>query len=218
MVDIPNHEDSLRELSKTSVVNGVTIIACWSAAEAARYLELYKSYEHAAFDAIKGKRSAAYAERLVDFVTVPRSLNKSDAVSLVANFGSVRNAVNADPEQLSSLSGWGAQKIKRWSSAIDEPFRAKRAAKRSAGGAVTAVPISAVPLREMHGAAPPPPSRPAARPQESASKEAPAKTFHFAAEPSDDSDDDEAARQPAATEKETVTDGVAAALAKLREQ
>ena len=40
MVDIGNHEDSLKELSKTSLVNGVTVILCWSAQEAARYLEL----------------------------------------------------------------------------------------------------------------------------------------------------------------------------------
>jgi hypothetical protein len=43
MVDIGNHEDSLKELSKTSLINNATVILCWSAAEAARYLELYKS-------------------------------------------------------------------------------------------------------------------------------------------------------------------------------
>lgn len=130
MVDIPNHEDSLRDLSKTSLVNNVTLILCWSAAEAARYLELYKSYEHANFSAIRGQQSTAYADRLVDFVTVPRSLNKSDAVAMVANFGSLRNAVNADVEQLGMISGWGGIKVKKWSSAVEEPFRAKKAKKR----------------------------------------------------------------------------------------
>ncbi|XP_044716126.1 binding domain of DNA repair protein ercc1 (rad10/Swi10) [Hirsutella rhossiliensis] len=130
MVDIPNHEDSLRELSKTSMVNNVTIILCWSAAEAARYIELYKSYENASFAAIRGQQASTYADRLVDFVTVPRSLNKSDAVALVANFGSLKNAVNAEPEQLGMLNGWGGVKVKRWCAAIDEPFRAKKAAKR----------------------------------------------------------------------------------------
>ncbi|XWX01982.1 hypothetical protein V2A60_010014 [Cordyceps javanica] len=169
MVDIPNHEDPLRELSKTSMVNNVTILSCWSAAEAARYLELYKAYEHASFDAIRGKQSSSYSERLVDFVTVPRSLNKSDAVALVANFGSLKNAINADAEQLGMLSGWGGVKVKRWSSAIEEPFRAKNAGKRmlpttEATSAATltepkagyrasrlqeAVPLSRVPLRDV---------------------------------------------------------------------
>ncbi|RCI10085.1 hypothetical protein L249_8563 [Ophiocordyceps polyrhachis-furcata BCC 54312] len=134
MVDIPNHEDSLRELSKTSVVNGVTIILCWSAAEAARYLELYKSNENASFAPIRGRQASSYADRLVDFVTVPRSLNKSDAVALVANFGSLKNAINADAEQLAQLGGWGGVKVKRWSAAVDEPFRTtKKVAKPKPG-------------------------------------------------------------------------------------
>ncbi|KAK1759561.1 DNA repair protein rad10 [Echria macrotheca] len=100
MVDIANHEDSLRELAKTSLVNNVTVILCWSAAEAARYLELYKSYEHVvAFDAIRGQQATGYAERLVEFVTVPRAINKADAVALVGTFGSLREAVNAGPER-----------------------------------------------------------------------------------------------------------------------
>ncbi|KAG6040266.1 hypothetical protein E4U41_001103 [Claviceps citrina] len=166
MVDIPNHEDSLRELSKTSLVNNVTIILCWSAAEAGRYLELYKSYENAGFSAIRGQQASSYADRLVEFVTVPRSLNKSDAVALVANFGSLKNAINAEQEQLGMMSGWGGIKVKRWSAAIEAPFRAKKAAKRGlqaprheAGSQQDAqqrvsrleqaVPLSRVPLRDM---------------------------------------------------------------------
>jgi DNA excision repair protein ERCC-1 len=145
MVDIPNHEDSLRELAKTSLVNNVTVILCWSAAEAARYLELYKSYEHANFSAIRGQQATGYAEKLVEFVTVPRAINKADAVSLVSTFGSLRHAVNADPEQVSIVGGWGERKVKAWCKAVDQPFRSKKAAKR------TAKRPAAVPLREMDG-------------------------------------------------------------------
>lgn len=133
LVDIPNHEDSLRELSKTSLVNDVTIILAWSAAEAARYLELYKSYEHAGFAAIRGQQSTSYAERLVDFVTVPRNVNKADAVALVSAFGSLRHAVNADPEQIAVVGGWGEKKVRAWCRAVREPFRAQKAARRRAG-------------------------------------------------------------------------------------
>lgn len=242
MVDIPNHEDSLRELSKTSMVNNVTIILCWSAAEAARYIELYKSYENASFAAIRGQQASTYADRLVDFVTVPRSLNKSDAVALVANFGSLKNAVNAEPEQLGMLNGWGGVKVKRWCAAIDEPFRAKKAAKRAmqpsedrggqlssgrvaGAGASTleqAVPLSRVPLRDM-------PSGNLPADQETREGAA-SRQFQFL----DDGEDDEdallaasmaestnTARVPApdgaADGEESMAGGVAAALAKLRE-
>lgn len=160
MVDIPNHEDPLRELSKTSLVNNVTLVLCWSAAEAARYLELYKSYEHAGFAAIRGAQSQTYAEKLVDFVTVPRAVNKADAVALVSTFGSLRAAVNADPETIGVIGGWGEKKVKAWCEAVEEPFRARKAPKASqaAGGGSTqarrraldeAVPLSRVPLRDM---------------------------------------------------------------------
>ncbi|KAG4217513.1 hypothetical protein PC116_g34006 [Phytophthora cactorum] len=154
MVDIPNHEDSLRELSKTSLINNVTIILCWSAAEAARYLELYKSYEHANFSAIKGQQATSYAEKLVEFVTVPRGINKADAITLVSAFGSLKNAVNADPEQVAVINGWGEKKVKRWCSVVEEPFRVQHAAKRrivDEANSVTdkAIPLSRVPLRDM---------------------------------------------------------------------
>ncbi|RYP18006.1 hypothetical protein DL767_009925 [Monosporascus sp. MG133] len=155
MVDIPNHEDSLRELSKTSLVNNVTIILCWSAAEAARYLELYKSYEHANFNAIKGQQATSYAEKLVEFVTVPRGINKADAISLVSAFGSLKNAINADPEQVAVIGGWGEKKVKRWCNVVEEPFRVKKAAKRrlDSGEASTvideAIPLSRAPLKDM---------------------------------------------------------------------
>jgi DNA excision repair protein ERCC-1 len=133
MVDIPNHEDSCRELAKMSLVNNVTAILCWSAAEAARYLELYKSYEHANFAAIKGQQANSYAEKLVEFVTVPRSVNKADAVALVSTFGSLKTAINADPEQVSVISGWGEKKVKSWCKVVGEPFRIKKAARRGGG-------------------------------------------------------------------------------------
>ncbi|KAK7703690.1 ssDNA endonuclease and repair protein rad10 [Diaporthe eres] len=130
IVDIPNHEDTLRELSKTSLVNNVTLVLCWSAAEAARYLELYKSYEHANFAAIKGAQATSYADKLVEFVTVPRSVNKTDAVALVSTFGSLKAAINADPETIGVIGGWGEKKVKAWTKAVEEPFRVKKSAKR----------------------------------------------------------------------------------------
>ncbi|KAI1846086.1 hypothetical protein JX265_001008 [Neoarthrinium moseri] len=155
MVDIPNHEDTLRELSKTSLVNNVTIILCWSAAEAARYLELYKSYEHASAAGIKGQQATSYSEKLVEFVTVPRGINKADAISLVSAFGSVRNAVNAEAEQVAVIGGWGEKKVKRWCSVVEEPFRIQQTGKRqlvtseSSNAIDQAMPLSKVPLRDM---------------------------------------------------------------------
>ncbi|WXC64344.1 hypothetical protein SNK03_010148 [Fusarium graminearum] len=244
MVDIPNHEASLKELSKTSLVNNVTLILCWSTAEAARYIELYKSYENASFGAIRGQQPSSYGEKLVEFVTVPRSLNKSDAVAVVSNFGSLRNAINADAEQLGMLNGWGGVKVKRWVSAVEEPFRVKRAAKRGAKASDKtarldqALPLSRVPLRDMPAAVSAVASSSSRQPPtgEASSSETPhAKQFQFMDNTDDEDDDEEAmlaaaieaSKQTAQTEEasrtsqtddgEQVSEGIAAALARLRE-
>ncbi len=130
MVDIQNHEESLKELSKTSLINNVTIILAWSAAEAGRWLELYKMYEHAPPTAIRSHQNQSDGDRLIEFITTPRSINKNDAVALVSNFGSVRTAVNARPEEVLLLPGWGEKKVQRWCQAVREPFRVRKAAKR----------------------------------------------------------------------------------------
>lgn len=132
MVDIENHEEALKELSKTSMINNLTLILCWSSQEAGRYLELFKSYEHASSASIRAHRAETYQESLNEFVTTPRSINKTDAASLIMNFGSLRAAVNAQPEELSLVPGFGEKKIQDWYRTLREPFRVKRAAKSNA--------------------------------------------------------------------------------------
>ncbi|PYI10356.1 putative mating-type switch/DNA repair protein Swi10/Rad10 [Aspergillus sclerotiicarbonarius CBS 121057] len=132
IVDIPNHEDSLKELSKTSLVNNMTLILCWSAPEAAHYLELFKSSENSQPTAIRTQQAQSYKESLVEFVTTPRSINKSDAASLISTFGSLQNAINAQPEQISAVPGWGEKKVRQWSSTVREGFRVESAKRTTA--------------------------------------------------------------------------------------
>ncbi|PHH54954.1 Mating-type switching protein swi10 [Ceratocystis fimbriata CBS 114723] len=129
LVDIADHHDSLRELAKTSMVNNVTLICCWSVQEAAHYLETYKQMEHSNFSAIKGQQGSNYVERVLSFVTAVPGLNRTEALSLITNFGSLRGGINADVERLSMIGGWGDIKVKRWLDVVDEPFRARKASK-----------------------------------------------------------------------------------------
>ncbi|KAI1257084.1 hypothetical protein MGN70_000123 [Eutypa lata] len=244
MVDISNHEDSLRELSKTSLVNNVTLILCWSAAEAARYLELYKSYEHANFNAIKGQQATSYAEKLVEFVTVPRGINKADAISLVSSFGSLKNAINGDPEQVAVIGGWGEKKVKRWCNVVEEPFRVQTAAKRRLDTNTAldqAIPLSRAPLKDMPTLAASA-SKDAATPQlKEKGKEKPQdkeKPAQFQMSVPDDEDEEEAmvaaaieeskktatqaqekaSSSASARKEDQLSEGIAAALARLREK
>ncbi|KAI9644506.1 ssDNA endonuclease and repair protein rad10 [Ciborinia camelliae] len=239
MVDIGNHEESLKELSKTSLVNNVTVILCWTAPEAARYLELYKSYEHANASAIKGVESKGYAEKMQDFITVPRSINKTDALSLVDAFGSIKDAINARPEEIAVVNGWGEKKVRRWCGVVDEPFRARKAARRGLsrkektrdgpGQSETvldrAIPLSRVPLREMSSLG----EKSVESPQQ---RQIPPKDKHNEWIPGDDDEEalvaaaqqeedilaQEKKKKEARRRDEELSGGIAAALAKLREK
>ena len=91
---------ALRHLTKACVVNNLTMFLAWSSPEAGRYLETFKSFEHAAPTAIQEKVSEDYGTRMVEVLTQIRSVNKTDAVTLVSTFGSIRNAINAGPEEV----------------------------------------------------------------------------------------------------------------------
>lgn len=150
LVDVDTHAEALKELAKTSVVNELALIVCWRASEAGRYLEAYKVYEHAQPVTIRARASDRYADRMQDFVTTPRNINKTDAVALVANFGSLRAAVQARPEQLALIGGWGEKKVQRWCGAVNEPFRMRRAAGRK-GGKDVGVPLPRLASRQESG-------------------------------------------------------------------
>ncbi|ODQ49715.1 excision repair protein, partial [Saitoella complicata NRRL Y-17804] len=121
-VDIENHEDSLKALTKISIISDLTIVLAWSPAEAGRYLETFKSFESKPPTLIQGKQSTTYIEGVVEMMTSIRSVNKSDAMSLLANFGSVKRAINAEGEEVGLIGGWGDQKVRRFLGACGEPF------------------------------------------------------------------------------------------------
>jgi DNA excision repair protein ERCC-1 len=126
LVDIADHQDVLRTLSRLCVTAHMCLFLAWSAPEAGRYLEAFKAFEHTPPTAIQEKVADDYGSRMVDFFTQVRSVNKSDAVSLVSSFGSVRAAVDANSEEVLMISGWGQQKVSRLEKALRDPFRVKK--------------------------------------------------------------------------------------------
>lgn len=210
MVDISNHEESLKELSKTSIVNNMTLILCWSAPEAAHYLELFKSSEHAQPTAIRSQQAQSYRESLVEFVTVPRSINKSDTASMISTFGSLQAAINAQPEQISSVPGWGEKKVRQWHSAVREDFRVETAKKRVTGN------------RQLKQSASGGPSQPAEIPpsvtEDDLEQEMLLASTHEANRlQAEGGESSELTSERPDSPEENMSEGITAALAKLRE-
>lgn len=51
-----------------------------------------------------------------------RSVNKTDALTLLRNFGTIADILKASPETLSLCPGFGIQKAKRLHKVLHEPF------------------------------------------------------------------------------------------------
>ncbi|EWC48954.1 hypothetical protein DRE_00259 [Drechslerella stenobrocha 248] len=149
LVDTEQHADPLKELTKTGLVHALTVMLAWSPAEAGRYVETYKVLENAPATSIKERPKEDHMSRVQDFVTCVRGVNKTDALGLIAMFGSVRAAVNASEEQIMLVPGWGEKKARRWCAAVREDFRVGGALgknRRAVEGGETPVPLN--PMKE----------------------------------------------------------------------
>lgn len=129
LVDIDHHEVAIRELTKTCIIYDFTMILSWSFSEAGRYLETYKSFEHASFNAIQGKNPDDYYSKLVECFTTIRNVNRDDAFSIIGNFRSLKRAINADKSEILMIGGWGEQKVNRFKKTVTQPFVIKDSAK-----------------------------------------------------------------------------------------
>ncbi|KTW29520.1 uncharacterized protein T551_02136 [Pneumocystis jirovecii RU7] len=124
------HETALRELTKTCIINDATLILSWSFAEAGRYLETYKSLEHASFSIIQGKSHEDYYSKLVECFTSIRYITKDDTYAMLSNFRSIKKAVNAEKEEILMIGGWGEQKANLFKKTVTQPFIVKDSEKQ----------------------------------------------------------------------------------------
>nr|KAJ3406749.1 Excision repair cross-complementation group 1 [Polyrhizophydium stewartii] len=122
LVDIDDHQQHIRELTRMCILNNLTMIVAWSPEEAARYIETLKAYENKPPDMLKGQVDPDYFSRLADSLTAIKSVNKTDAMTLSSSIGSFRDMAHASAQELQLLPGFGEQKAARFESAFKKPF------------------------------------------------------------------------------------------------
>ncbi len=71
---------------RVSVSLDFSLILSWSSEEAGRYLETFKMYENKPVDMITEKTGNTPFEVFQDAITVIKSVNKTDALTLAKNF------------------------------------------------------------------------------------------------------------------------------------
>lgn len=121
-VDIKEPHHLVKELAKICILADCTLILAFSPEEAGRYLETYKVYEHKPPEAIMEKTEKDYMSKVTECLTSVRSVNKTDAMTLLNTFHTMEGVLKATQEDLSFCPGFGPQKAKRAFDLFNEPF------------------------------------------------------------------------------------------------
>lgn len=70
------------------LVEGLDLAMCLgSSEEVGRYLEVLKAFEHKSADLIRERTSAIYLDRVTEVLTSIKPVNKTDALTLITNYG-----------------------------------------------------------------------------------------------------------------------------------
>ncbi|XP_072542446.1 DNA excision repair protein ERCC-1 [Salminus brasiliensis] len=121
-VDVKDPHHALKELARICIMADCTLILAWSPEEAGRYLETYKSYEKKPADLLKEQVEKDYLSKVTDCLTTVKSINKTDAITLLSTFSSLEGIINASKEELVLCPGLGPQKARRLYDVLHQPF------------------------------------------------------------------------------------------------
>lgn len=112
-VDVEDNTTALLFLNDLCVQNNLTLILSWSEEEAARYLETFRAFDGKDASSIQKREHTNYIDQVSHVLGSVRSVNKTDSVQLISQFGCWKNLVSASLEELSVCPGVGVKKVKR---------------------------------------------------------------------------------------------------------
>lgn len=123
LVDVKEPHHELKQLTKICFLAEMTLMLAWSQEEAGRIIEVYKIYENKPPDMIMEKQDSNPYSMLIDTLTSVRSINRSDAMTLLSTFGSLEKIVQATEEELSFCPGMGPQKASKLYKVLHQKFK-----------------------------------------------------------------------------------------------
>uniref|UniRef100_A0A1I8MQQ3 DNA excision repair protein ERCC-1 n=1 Tax=Musca domestica TaxID=7370 RepID=A0A1I8MQQ3_MUSDO len=124
-VDTPEPHGALKTLTRISLLADLTLMLAWNAEEAGKIIETYKLFEKRPPDWIMERVDSNPHQKLVSALTNIKPVNKTDATTLLQNFGSLEKIINASEHSLSQVTGLGPRKAKKLYKTLQEPFLAK---------------------------------------------------------------------------------------------
>ncbi|KAK3893037.1 hypothetical protein Pcinc_003131 [Petrolisthes cinctipes] len=131
LVDIKDPHHELKQLTKICVLADMTLMLAWNQEEAGRIIEVYKMFEHKPPDLIMEKQDHNPHSMLIDALTTVRSVNRTDAMTLLSTFVSLERIIEASEEEMALCPGFGPQKAKRLHRVLHQHFRKPQHQKKS---------------------------------------------------------------------------------------
>ena len=92
-------------------------------------METFRAFDGKDASSIQKREHTNYIDQVSHVLGSVRSVNKTDSVQLISQFGCWKNLVSASLEELSVCPGVGVKKVKRMAEAFRMPF-SKEARKR----------------------------------------------------------------------------------------
>lgn len=122
-VDLKDPYIPIKELTKICLLADLTLLLAWDAQEAGKIIETYKVFEHKPPDLIMGKQeNNNVLVGIADALTSIKSVNRTDAMTLMSNFQTLQNIYEASEEDLSLNPGFGPQKARRLFRVLHDKF------------------------------------------------------------------------------------------------
>ncbi|XP_017882907.1 DNA excision repair protein ERCC-1 [Ceratina calcarata] len=121
-VDVPEPQHALKHLTRICILADLTLMLAWNAEDAGKIIETYKIYENKPPDAIMDRSDTAPYQKLSNALTTIRSVNKTDVVTLLSTFGTLKEIIKAGPNKLALCPGIGLQKAERIHKTLHESF------------------------------------------------------------------------------------------------
>uniref|UniRef100_A0A224XW85 DNA excision repair protein ERCC-1 n=1 Tax=Panstrongylus lignarius TaxID=156445 RepID=A0A224XW85_9HEMI len=121
-VDMKDPYHALKHLTRICLLTDLTLMLAWSPEEAGKIIETYKIFEHKPPDLIMEKTESDTHNKMVSALTSIRAVNKTDASTLLANFGSLGKIIKSSHLTLSNCPGLGMRKAKNIHKILNTPF------------------------------------------------------------------------------------------------
>ncbi|KAF7395543.1 hypothetical protein HZH68_009593 [Vespula germanica] len=121
-VDVADPHHALKHLTRICILADLTLMLAWSAEDAGKIIETYKIYENKPPDIIMDRSGTAPYQKLINAFTTVRSVNKTDATTLLSTFGTLKDIANASTDTLALCPGFSFLKAERLHKVLHEPF------------------------------------------------------------------------------------------------